>query len=89
MKNMDLFAFQDMMAGITNDIHDVCTGAEIWVMWDDGKARMVTGTHKVKLWNNLGAVEFHIDHDDLVAKGNSYKGFLVLVESRVKRELCV
>jgi hypothetical protein len=89
MKNMDLLAYQDMMAGVTKDVHDTCAGMEISVMWDDGKARIITGSHKVKLWNNLGAVEFHIDHDDLLAKGNSYKGFLVLVETRAKKELSV
>jgi hypothetical protein len=89
MKNMDLLAFQDMMSGVTTDIHEVCAGAEISVMWDDGKARMVTGTHTVKLWNNLGEVIFHVEHDDLVARGNAYKGFLILVETRVKRELTV
>jgi hypothetical protein len=89
MKKMDLLAYQDMMAGVTKDIHDACAGMEISVMWDDGKARMITGMHKVKLWNNLGDVEFHIEHDDLAAKGNAYKGFLILVETRVKKELSV
>ena len=89
MKNMDLLAYQGMMAGVTKDIHEACAGMEIYVMWDDGKARMIAGTHKLKLWNNLGALEFNVEHDDLVAKGNAYKGFLILVETRAKKELTI
>ena len=87
MSKQDLFAYQDTMAGATKDIHEACAGMEISVMWDDGKARMVTGTHKVKVWNNLGSVKFQIDHDDLLNKGNSYKGFLILIAQRIKNEL--
>jgi hypothetical protein len=89
MTDVDLFAYQDTMAGVTRDIHDACHGAEISVLWDDGKLRMVTGRHKVKVWNNLGSVELRINHRDLVEKGNAYKGFLALIAARVHRRMDV
>lgn len=89
MTNQDLFAYQEIMAGITKDIHDACKGMEVSVMWDDGKLRMVTGDHQVKVWNNLGAVEFRVGHDVLLEKGNAYKGFLMLIAMRIKKELSV
>jgi hypothetical protein len=89
MTKQDLFAYQDTMEGVTKDIHDACAGMEISVMWDNGKLRMVPGMHTVKVWNNLGAVEFHIDHHDLLERGDAYKGFLLLIATRIKKELGV
>lgn len=87
MTKQDLFAYQDTMAGVTKDIHDACAGMEISVLWDDGKLRMVTGKHKVKVWNNLGSVEFRVDHDDLLERGDAYKGFLTLIAVRIQKGL--
>ena len=87
MTKQDLFAYQDTMAGATKDIHNTCAGLDISVLWDDGKLGMVTGTHKVKVWNNLGSVEFHIDHNDVVERGIAYKGFLMLIATRIQKEL--
>jgi hypothetical protein len=89
MTKQDLFAYQDTMAGVTRDIHDACAGMEISVLWDDGKLRMVTGSHKVKVWNNLGSVEFHVDHGDLLERGDAYKGFLTLIAGRIRKGLGV
>ena len=87
MTKQDLFAYQDTMAAATKDIHAICAGLDISVLWDDGKLGMVTGTHKVKVWNNLGSVEFLIDHDDVLERGNSYKGFLTLLATRSQKGL--
>ena len=87
MTKQDLFAYQDTMAAATKDIHDTCKGLDISVMWDDGKLGMVTGTHKVKVWNNLGSVEFHIDHNDVLERGNAYKGFLIMMTTKIKKDL--
>ena len=89
MNTLDMFAYQEAMAGVTKDIHDACPGTEISVLWDDGKLRMVTGIHKLRVWNNLGTVDFSVDHHDLLEKGNSYKGFLALVAARVHKGLDV
>jgi hypothetical protein len=89
MTKQDLFAYQDTMAGVTRDIHNACAGMEIAILWDDGKIRMVTGSHKVKVWNNLGSVEFHVDHDDLLERGDAYKGFLTLIAARIRKGLGV
>jgi hypothetical protein len=89
MTKQDLFAYQNTMAGVTKDIHDACAGMEISVLWDDGKLRMVTGRHKVKVWNNLGSVEFHVDHDYLLERGDAYKGFLMLIAARIQKGLGV
>ena len=87
MTTQDLFAYQETMAGVTKDIHAACAGMEISVMWDDGKLRIITGDHKVKVWNNLGEVEFHVTHDILLERGNAYKGFLTLLELQVRKKL--
>ena len=87
MTKQDLFAYQDTMADATKDIHKTCAGLDISVLWDDGKLGMVTGNHKVKVWNNLGSVEFNIDHDDVLERGIAYKGFLTLIGMRIRKEL--
>ena len=87
MTKQDLFAYQDTMAAATKDIHHTCEGLDISVLWDDGKLGMVTGAHKVKVWNDLGSVELRIDHDDILERGNAYKGFLTLLATRIQKGL--
>ena len=87
MKKEDLFAFQDTMAKVTRDIHKSSPGAEISVLWDNGRMGMVTGVHQVKIWNNLGSIEFHITHDDLLEGGNAYQGFLALIALQIGKKL--
>jgi hypothetical protein len=87
MTTQDLFAYQETMAGVTKDIHAACAGMEISVMWDDGKLRITTGDHKVKVWNNLGEVEFRVTLDILLERGNAYKGFLTLIELQIRKKL--
>ena len=62
MTQQDLLSYQDTMAGVTKDIHEACPGLEVNVMWDDGKLRMVTGDHKVRVWNDLGEVHRSEEH---------------------------
>jgi hypothetical protein len=88
-RKQDLFAYQDTLAGVTKDIHDACAGMEVSVLWDKGKLRKVAGAHTVKVWNNLGSVEFRVDHDDLVERGDAYKGFLLLLSAQIKKKLGV
>jgi len=87
MTKQDLFGYQDTMAAATKDIHNTCAGLDISILWDDGKLGMVTGAHKVKVWNDLGSVEFRIDHDDVLERGNAYKGFLALLATRIQKNL--
>ena len=87
MAKQDLLAYQDTLAGVTKDIHDACAGMEISVLWDDDKLRMVTGKHKVKVWNNLGSVVFRVNHDDLVERGDAYQGFLTLIALSIQKKL--
>lgn len=87
MTKQDLFAYQDTMAAATTDIHKTCAGLDITVLWDDGRLGMVTGRHKVRIWNNLGSVELRIDHDDVLERGNAYKGFLALLTSKIQKGL--
>ena len=87
MTNLDLLSYQDIMSGVTKDIHAGCPGMEIAVMWDDGKLRMITGEHKVKVWNDLGQVVFRVSHDDLLERGTAYKGFLTLLTMQIQKSL--
>jgi hypothetical protein len=89
LTTQDLLDYQDTMAAATRDIHAACPGHEISVLWDDGKLRMITGRHKVKVWNSLGSFEFAIDHDNLLRKDDAYKGLLALVAARVQKSLTV
>ncbi len=85
----DLFAYQETMANVTRDIHQASSGAEISVLWDEGRMTMVTGVHKVRVWNNLGSVEFQIAHDDLLEGGNAYQGFLALIALQIGKKLAM
>ena len=87
MTQQDLLSYQDTMADVTKDIHEACPGLEINVMWDDGKLRMVTGDHKVRVWNDLGEVYLHVGHDILLERGNAYKGFLTLLTVQIEKSL--
>jgi hypothetical protein len=89
MTKQDIFAYQDTMASVTKDIHAACPGFEFSVLWDDSKMRMNQREHKVKITNNLGSVEFRINHDDLLERGDAYKGFLTMVATRVQKGLGV
>ena len=89
MTNQDMFAYQETMEGVTKDIHAACPDMEISVMWDDGKLRMNNDEHKVKVWNNLGHVEFHVAHEILLERGSAYKGFLTLLGVHAQKELRV
>jgi hypothetical protein len=87
MTPQDLFAYQDTMLRVSQDIHETSPGAEFSVLWDDGKMSMVTGLHKVRIWNSLGSVEFHIEHNDILERGNAYKGFLALAAVQIGKKL--
>ncbi len=86
MTSEDLFLYQDEIAYATKDIHDRCAG-EVSILWDDGKLAMVTGSHRVKVWNGLGSVDFELKHDDLVERGAAYQRFLDRIASAVKAKL--
>lgn len=86
MTSEDLFLYQDEITRATKDIHDRCRG-DISILWDDGKLTMVTGTHRVKVWNGLGSVDFELTHDDLVERGAAYQRILDQVASAVKAKL--
>jgi hypothetical protein len=75
MTDTDLLAYQDEIARATKDLHARCA-VEVNVLWDGGRFGMVTGTHKVRIWNGLGSVELEITHDNLVARGEAYRHFL-------------
>ena len=89
MTNQDLFAYQDTVAAATQDIHRSCGDLEISVLWDDGKLGMVLDTHKVRLWNALGAAEFHITHDELLEHGNAYRGVLAMIAAAALKKMTV
>ena len=56
MKTEDFFAYQDLLARAVNDIHARC-GNAIDVLWDRGRLTPVHGTHQVRIWNGLGAID--------------------------------
>lgn len=89
MKSQDLFAYQATMADATKDIHSACGNVELSILWDDGKIGMVTGTHKVRIWNALGSAEFQITHDELLAQGNAYKGVLAMIAATASKKMRV
>lgn len=86
MTSEDLFLYQDEITRATKDIHDRC-GGDVSILWDDGKLAMVTGTHRVKVWNALGSVDFTVKHGDLVERGAAYQGFIDRIASVVKAKL--
>ena len=88
MTSTDLFAYQDAMMRATKDVHDRCA-AEVSVLWDDGKFGMVTGTHKVRIWNGLGSVELEITHDNLMARGDAYRHFLERAAAAAHQKLAL
>ncbi len=89
MTNQDLFAYQASMAGATKDIHHACGDVEIAILWDDGKIGLVTGVHKVRIWNALGSAELHITHDELLERGNAYTGFLAMIAATALKKMKV
>lgn len=88
MRNEDLFHYQDTLMRVTHDIHERC-GVDVSVLWDDGKLSMVTGRHRVKVWNGLGSLEFEVEHEDLVQRGAGYQRFLDNVATMVRQKLSV
>ncbi|HEX6006933.1 MAG TPA: hypothetical protein VFY80_03165 [Burkholderiales bacterium] len=88
MKTEDFFAYQDLLARAVNDIHARC-GNAIDVLWDRGRLTPVHGTHQVRIWNGLGAIDAEIPHSDLAAGGVAYQRFLEHIETAVKDRLTV
>ena len=87
MTTQDLFAYQASMAGATKDIHNSCGDVELSILWDDGRIGMVTGIHKVRIWNALGSGEFHITNDELLERGNAYTGFLAMITATALKKM--
>jgi hypothetical protein len=88
MTDTDLFTYQDAMMRATKEIHERCV-SEVNVLWDDGKFGMVTGTHKVRIWNGLGSVDLEITHDNLVGRDQAYRHFLERAAAAARQKLAL
>lgn len=79
-------SYREAITLANKDIHARCD-AEIDLLWDDGKAHIGGSIHKIKVWNDLGSLDYLIDHRNLVERGAAYREFLEDLSAAVNRKL--